>query len=124
VKPTRILMSALFGALTAVAGLAVAQSASGHGHGNHGMASAAMTATTATAEMSQGEVRKLDVEQQKVTLKHGPLKSLDMPAMTMVFQATDQARSMLGKLTVGDKVRFTATNPGGKLTVTEIQPEQ
>jgi Cu(I)/Ag(I) efflux system protein CusF len=91
------------------------------------MASAAMTATTATtatAEMSQGEVRKLDVEQQKVTLKHGPLKSLDMPAMTMVFQATDQARSMLGKLTVGDKVRFTATNPGGKLTVTEIQPGQ
>lgn len=120
-KPTRILMSALIGALTAVAGLAVAQSASGHGHGNHGVASAA---TTATAEMSQGEVRKLDVEQQKVTLKHGPLKSLDMPAMTMVFQATDQARSMLGKLTVGDKVRFTATNPGGKLTVTEIQPEQ
>lgn len=117
-KSTRILMSALFGALTAVAGLAVAQSASGHGHGNHGVASAA------TAEMSQGEVRKLDVEQQKVTLKHGPLKSLDMPAMTMVFQATDQARSMLGKLTVGDKVRFTATNPGGKLTVTEIQPEQ
>ncbi|MEO7105496.1 MAG: copper-binding protein [Rhodoferax sp.] len=36
--------------------------------------------------MSEGEVRKIDKESKKITLRHGPLKNLDMPAMTMVFQ--------------------------------------
>jgi Cu/Ag efflux protein CusF len=72
--------------------------------------------------MSEGEVRKLDPQQHRITLKHGPIRNLDMPAMTMVFQATDQARAMLVHMKVGDKVRFTATNPAGQLTVTELQP--
>jgi len=70
--------------------------------------------------MSEGEVRKVDRQGKKITLKHGPLKNLDMPAMTMAFQVADPA--MLGKVKVGDKVRFHAENPGGKLTVTDIQP--
>lgn len=49
----------------------------------------------------------------------GPLKNVDMPAMTMAFQVSDAA--MLGKLKVGDKVRFVAANPGGALTATQIQ---
>jgi len=72
--------------------------------------------------MSEGEIRKIDAAARKITLKHGPLKNLDMPAMTMAFRVSDPA--MLGQLKVGDKVRFVAANPGGQLTVTDIQPAQ
>ncbi len=72
--------------------------------------------------MSEGEIRKIDVAGKKITFKHGPLKNLDMPAMTMAFQVSDPA--MLTKWKVGDKVRFVAANPGGKLTVTDIQSAQ
>ena len=57
--------------------------------------------------------------QQKITLKHGKIKNLDMAGMTMVFQVADGA--MLDKLKAGDKVRFRAANADGKITVTEIQ---
>ena len=73
-----------------------------------------------TTDMTDGEVRKIDKEQKKITLKHADIKSLDMPGMTMVFVVKDVA--MLDKLQAGDKVRFKAMNDGGKLTVTEIQP--
>ncbi len=86
-------------------------------------ASAPAKATaSAKADKTEGEVRKIDKENKRITLKHGEIKNLDMPAMTMVFQAADPA--MLDKVKVGDKVRFVAANPGGKLTVTEIQPIQ
>jgi len=70
--------------------------------------------------MAEGVVRKVDKDAGKLTIKHGPIPSMDMPPMTMVFQAADA--SLLDKVKVGDKVRFVATNPGGKLTVTQIQP--
>ena len=69
--------------------------------------------------MTEGEVRKVDLESKKITLKHGAIKNLDMPPMTMVFQVKDAA--MLDKVKTGDKVRFTASNDGGKMTVTELQ---
>ena len=78
-------------------------------------------ATTASAgEMTDGEVRKVDIEAGKVTLKHADIKSLDMPAMTMVFVVKDKA--MLDKLKTGDKIKFKVVNDGGKFTLTEIQP--
>ncbi len=70
-------------------------------------------------EMTDGEVRKLDKESAKLTLRHADIKHLDMPAMTMVFVVKDKA--MLDKLQIGDKVRFKAINDSGKFTVTEIQ---
>ncbi len=70
--------------------------------------------------MADGEVRKVDKDNKKITLKHGEIKSLDMPPMTMVFQVSDA--SMLDKVKAGDKVQFTATKDGGKYTVTAIQP--
>lgn len=76
-----------------------------------------MSATVAA--MTEGEVRKVDLENEKITLKHGAIKNLDMPGMTMVFQVKDAA--MLDAVKTGDKVRFTASNDGGKLTVTEMQ---
>ena len=71
-------------------------------------------------DLTDGEVRKVDLDAGKVTLKHADIKSLDMPAMTMVFVVKDKA--MLEKLKTGDKIRFKAVNDGGKFTVTEIQP--
>ena len=78
-------------------------------------------AAAAPAEaLSEGEVRKVDLDAQKITIKHGPLVNLDMPAMTMVFRVTDPA--MLQRVKAGDKVKFRAENPGGVLTVTKIEP--
>lgn len=112
-----ILMAGVIGGVAAFAGALQAQSS---GHDSHH--AAAPAAKAAKAEMAEGEVRKIDKEAKKITLKHGPIKNLDMPSMTMVFVAADPA--LLDKVKVGDKVRFTATNPGGKLTVTDIQAAQ
>jgi uncharacterized cupredoxin-like copper-binding protein/Cu/Ag efflux protein CusF len=73
----------------------------------------------ATTDLTDGEVRKVDKDNKKLTLKHGPLKNLDMPGMTMVFQVRDDA--MLDKVEVGDKVRFRAEKIDGKITVTSIE---
>jgi Cu/Ag efflux protein CusF len=83
-------------------------------------ASAGAAAAATASDMADAEVRKVDKENKKITLKHGPIKNLDMPPMTMVFQVSDAA--MLGQLKAGDKVRFKAANEGSKLVVTEIQP--
>jgi Cu(I)/Ag(I) efflux system periplasmic protein CusF len=76
-------------------------------------------ATAAGADMTEGEVRKIDKETGKLTLRHAEIKSLDMPPMTMVFTLKDKA--MLDKLQPGDKVKFKAVNDGGKFTVTQIE---
>jgi Cu(I)/Ag(I) efflux system periplasmic protein CusF len=81
--------------------------------------SEASASTNAATEMTEGEVRKLDRERGNITLKHGDIKSLDMPAMTMVFKAKDKA--MLDALKLGDKVRFKAINEDSKFMVTEIE---
>jgi Cu(I)/Ag(I) efflux system protein CusF len=78
------------------------------------------TTPTAPADMAQGEIRKVDMESKKITIKHGEIKNLDMPGMTMVFQVKEDA--LLGKAKVGDKVRFTAEKIGGAIVVTDIQP--
>lgn len=70
--------------------------------------------------LTEGEVRKVDKETGKITIKHGAIKNLDMPPMTMVFQVKDPA--MLEKVKKGDKVRFTADKVNGAYTVTSIEP--
>ena len=77
-------------------------------------------AAAAGGALVDGEVRKVDKANKKVTLKHGEIKSLDMPPMTMVFQVRDAA--VLDSLKVGDKVRFAAANEGGTYVATELQP--
>jgi Cu/Ag efflux protein CusF len=73
----------------------------------------------AAVPFTEGEVRKIDKDNKKITIKHGEIKNLNMPPMTMVFVAVDP--SMLDKVHAGDKVRFKASEEGGKLMVTEIQ---
>jgi Cu(I)/Ag(I) efflux system protein CusF len=84
---------------------------------HHPPAGAALAA--GAADVAEGEVRKVDKDAAKLTLKHGEIKNLDMPAMTMIFHVRDKA--MLDPLKAGDKVRFKAINESGKYTVTEIQ---
>ena len=73
-----------------------------------------------STQSTEGEVRKVDTEQGKVTLKHGPIENLGMAPMTMIFRASDPA--MLTKLKVGDKVKFKADRLNGAITITEIAP--
>ena len=70
--------------------------------------------------MADGEIRKISKDTGKLTIKHGEIKNLDMPPMTMVFTAQDPA--MLDAVAVGDKVRFKVIDEGGKMMVTELQP--
>jgi Cu/Ag efflux protein CusF len=65
-----------------------------------------------------GEVRKVDKEAGKITIRHGELKHLNMPAMTMVFRVKDPA--MLDQVKSGDKVSFVSDKIGGQFTLTQI----
>ena len=79
---------------------------------------------TAMAQSVNGEVKKIDEAAGKITLKHGPIKKLDMTdeSMTMVFRVQDPA--MLKSVKVGDKVKFDADRVDGKITVTKIQKDR
>jgi Cu(I)/Ag(I) efflux system periplasmic protein CusF len=71
--------------------------------------------------MADGEIRKVDKDAQKITIRHGPMPSLDMPQpMTMVYRVKDPA--MLDKVKAGDKVKFEAENIAGAFTITKIEP--
>ena len=80
------------------------------------------TAVAAADDMADGEVRKVDTDNNKITIKHGEIKNLDMPSMTMVFQVKEAA--LLGKVKVGDKIRFKAEKSGGAIVVNDIQPSK
>jgi Cu/Ag efflux protein CusF len=88
-----------------------------------GGATAAGTATAAAAgDLAEGEVRKIDKENKKITLKHGEIKNLEMPGMTMVFGVKDPA--MLDVVKQGDKVKFKAEKIGGAFVVTDIRSDK
>ncbi|UWU15657.1 copper-binding protein [Rhizobium sullae] len=70
-------------------------------------------------EFTKGVVNKVDTKTNKVTIKHEDLKSLDMPAMTMVFRVEDPA--LLERLKEGSNIEFVAERVNGKLTVTEVK---
>ncbi|MGM9428403.1 copper-binding protein [Hydrogenophaga sp. MI9] len=78
------------------------------------------TGMAAAPGMTEGEVRKIDKDAGKITIKHGEIKHMEMPGMTMVFVAKD--KSLLDKTSVGAKILFMATNENGQITVTDIQP--
>ena len=73
----------------------------------------------AAIPMTRGEVKKLDPKAQTVTIAHGPIKNLDMPAMTMVFKVKTPA--LLEKVKAGDQVKFIAEMPGGTLTISAME---
>lgn len=104
----------------AALGLAVALGAHAQDTPASGAAHAAHHPASAAAPTSDGEVRKIDKEQGKVTLRHGPIINLDMPGMTMVFKVADP--KMLDSIKEGEKVKFAADKVDGSITVTAIEP--
>ena len=86
-------------------------------HHNHGVP---QVAQAATAAMTEGEVKKIDKSAGKITIKHGPLAKLDMPAMTMVFRVADP--KMLDQVKPNDKIKFEADKVNGALTIVTLAP--
>lgn len=106
----RVLSIAIFAALSASLG-AAAQTQS---------AAPAAPSASQEAPLTEGEVRRINKEQKKITLRHGAIQALEMPPMTMVFNVRDPA--LLDKVQVGDKVRFAAEKaPDGAFFVTTIE---
>nr|WP_026354626.1 copper-binding protein [Massilia niastensis] len=85
-------------------------------------APAAAAAAAASAGMVSGEVRKVDRDAGKLTIRHGPLASLNMPPMTMVFRVRDAA--LLAQLKRGDRIRFVADRVDGAFTVTRLEADE
>lgn len=111
-------MKALITALLlAIAPFAPAYAAmNGHdAHADHG----AMT-SSAEGGMVDGVVKKIDKAAGKVTVSHGPLTNLNMPAMTMVFRVKEAA--WLDQIQLGAKIRFVADSINGALTILELEP--
>ena len=89
-------------------------------HANEEHHKSAAGASQVAESLSEGEVRKVDKDAKKITIKHGPLQKLDMPPMTMVFQVKDPA--MLDQVKAGDKVKFQAEKIGGGYRIIKIEP--
>lgn len=104
-------------ALALAMGAASAASAQEHGHAGH---EAAAAQSAAAAELVDAEVKKIDREAGKITLRHGALKNLNMPGMTMVFRVREAA--LLDGVKAGDQVRFSADRVNGAITVVQLQP--
>ena len=85
-------------------------------HSGHG----APAPVAANLPWAEAEVRRVDLAAGKISLKHGEIKNLDMPPMSMVFQVRD--KSLLGRVKAGDKVRFTADQVNGAYTVLSLEP--
>lgn len=95
------------------AGPAVAQAPATDSHNQH------QGSAASNADFSNAEVRRVDKDAQKVTLRHGPIPNLGMGDMQMVFRVTDPR--MLDDLKPGDRIRFKADKVGGQYTVTELE---
>jgi Cu/Ag efflux protein CusF len=75
----------------------------------------------AQSDMTRGDVRRIDKENKKITIRHDEIRDLNMPPMTMVFQVRDAA--LLDRVRIGDKVRFRAVEEGGTLVITDMEPD-
>ncbi|MBT9504088.1 MAG: copper-binding protein [Burkholderiaceae bacterium] len=98
---------------TGLAGTALAQTAPA------AKAATPAAAPATAADMTDGEIKKVDKSTKKITIKHGEIKNLDMPGMTMVFQVKDPA--MLDMVKAGDNVKFKVEKADGAIVVTEMQ---
>ena len=117
-KPLNHFVAALL--LTSALGPALAlPPATGGSHDSHHAAAAASAAPSDQSDLSEGEITRWDPRTRKVTLRHGELKNLEMPPMTMVFRVNDA--SLLAPLRPGDKVRFRAERQDGGYVITRME---
>lgn len=83
------------------------------------LALAAFGAGALAQDLTSGEVRRVDSAARKITIKHGAIKSMDMPPMTMVYRVRDAA--VLSGMKEGDRIMFAAEKLEGQYTVTRLQ---
>lgn len=107
-------------ALATLLALAPPAFAQGMDHSKMGSGQGGMMGMQQNLPPVEAEVRRVDKENGKITLRHGEIKNMDMPPMTMVFTARDKA--MLEGIAVGDKVEFTAVHDKGQMLVESIKP--
>lgn len=107
-----ILTATLIAVSSAMPGASIAD-------GDHRKVQVAQAPATADAQMVDGLVKKVDKSAGKLTLSHGPLPALGMPAMTMVFRVKDAA--WLDQMKQGDKIRFMADKVNGLYTVVHFE---
>ena len=88
-------------------------------HSDEVHAAAQAASSSELTPMASGQVKKIDRDAGKITIKHGPLENLGMPPMTMVFRVADPA--MLDQVKVGDQIAFVAEKRNGALTVTKME---
>lgn len=112
-----LVTTALLALLGSTAPMALAGDDHGTHHGTHHGGAAAPSG--AAAGLAEGTVRKIDRSAGKLSIAHGPLESLGMPAMTMVFRAADPG--LLDRVKVGDRIRFAAGKVGEVLTVSTVE---
>jgi Cu/Ag efflux protein CusF len=111
----------LLGAGLGLAAMQVPAQQSGMSHGSMGQGSAGQPGMMQMqSALADGEIRKVDKDAGKLTIKHGPIPSMDMPPMTMVYRVKEPA--MLDAVKPGDKVKFDAQKMGGQYVVTRIEP--
>ena len=108
-----VFIAALVAGSAQATGEAATPAAGAAGHEAHDAEKAA------AAALATGEVKQVDKTAAKITIKHGPLTNLDMPAMTMVFRVTEPA--LLDQVKAGENVRFRAEKVNGALTVTRLE---
>jgi Cu/Ag efflux protein CusF len=117
-------LSSLFAALFVTAGLVLAATDASarmqvpvHDHDQH--AAMAIPSQDDPDTLSEGAILKVDNDAGKLTVKHGPLNNLGMPAMTMAFKVQDPA--MLDQVKVGQQVRFRVERANGGFTITKLE---
>ncbi len=115
-KTQSLLLAAAFSSL-----ITMASAQEHHNHGTSPSAAAKSEDKSAAAkpEMVAAEVKKVDKDAKKITLKHGEIKSLDMTPMTMVFQVKDV--KLIENIKAGDKVKFSAEQTKSGYAVTSIE---
>ena len=84
------------------------------------VAGLSLSAAYAETHLAQGEITKIDAKQGKMTVRHGPIPSLDMTeGMTMVFRVKE--KEMLEAVKPGDKIEFDVERLNGALTITVLE---
>lgn len=115
-------MNAISKLVIAVAMAAAAAAASAQEHAHAGHAAPAGAQQEGAQVLVDAEVKKIDKEAGKITLRHGDIPNLNMPGMTMAFRTRDAA--MLDQVQVGDKVSFAADRVNGTIMIVQLQKAQ
>jgi len=118
IQPVKILAACAMTVLALNANADHHQKSGGQGHAEHHP----KTGDAKAPVFTQGEVRAVNKEKQRITLKHAEIRNLDMAPMTMAFAVKDPA--MLDSVKAGDKVEFKAVMENGTATVIEMRAKK